>query len=201
MTPLRPLTSCLLAHASLLRRHASSTTATISTSPQLSRRRIKIFPPIPGPPTKDPIPHLTRAQLSVLDPAGTRTAQFSRRNNSAIRPGDIVYVRRKNGEPFSGVLIDIRRRGVDTAILLRDHLTKVGVEMWIKVFSPIVESVNLVQRRAKRSRRAKLYYMRFVIEFSPVLIWRVRWGGGEKKEKRGREEREGGEGCADILRE
>jgi ribosomal protein L19 len=158
MTPLRPLTSCL-------RRHASTIATPIKTAPYLPRRRIKIFPPIPAPPTKDPIPVLTKEQLSILDPTGARAAQFSRKNPSAIQPGDIVYVRRKNGEPFSGVLINIRRRGVDTAILLRDHLTKVGVEMWLKVFSPVIDSVNLVMRRPKRSRRAKLYYMRFVLTF------------------------------------
>ncbi|CAZ85225.1 unnamed protein product [Tuber melanosporum] len=129
-------------------------------NPTLPRRRIKIYPPPPRPPTTDPISALTAAQIKALDPDGSRTELFSRRNPQAIRPGDIVYVRRKNGEPFSGVLLNIRRRGVDTSILLRDQLTKLGVEMWLKIYSPIIDSINLVQRKEKMARRAKLYYMR-----------------------------------------
>ncbi|RPA94816.1 hypothetical protein L873DRAFT_1566441, partial [Choiromyces venosus 120613-1] len=138
-------------------------------NPTLPRRRIKIYPPVAAPPTRDPISALTASQIRTLDPSGTRAELFSRHNPQAIRPGDIVYVRRKNGEPFSGVLLDIRRRGVDTAILLRDHLTKLGVEMWLKVYSPIIDSINLVQRKEKMARRAKLYYMRYPKhDFGPV---------------------------------
>lgn len=36
--------------------------------------------------------------------------------------------------------------------------------MWVKVFSPGVESVEIVQRTEKRKRRARLYYMRYVLE-------------------------------------
>ena len=64
------------------------------------------------------------------------------------------------GEPFAGVCISIRKRGVDTAILLRNHLTRVGVEMWFKIYSPSVTGIEIVQRREKRARRARLYYMR-----------------------------------------
>jgi ribosomal protein L19 len=69
-------------------------------------------------------------------------------------------VRQRTGEPFAGVCINIRRRGVDTAILLRGQLTRVGVEMWFKVYSPLVEGIEVVQRAAKRARRARLTYMR-----------------------------------------
>jgi len=164
----RPLTT-------LLHRRAASTLSTTATytlrprihfatrpNPTLPRRRIKVHPPPPGPPTKDPISVLTAAQIKALDPSGSRAKLFSRSDPQAIRPGDIVYVRRKNGEPFSGVLLNIRRCGIDTSILLRDHLTKLGVEMWLKVYSPIIDSINLVQRKEKRARRAKLYYMRYV---------------------------------------
>jgi large subunit ribosomal protein L19 len=105
---------------------------------------------------------LTIKQLAVLDPTGARGKIFSRDNKDAIRVGDIVQVRRKNGEqPFAGVLLNIRRRGVDTGFLLRNQLTRVGVEMWFKLFSPSIEAIDLVQRRAKRSKRAKIYYMRY----------------------------------------
>ena len=74
--------------------------------------------------------------------------------------GDVLLVRTDGGEPFAGVCINIRRRGTATAILLRNHLTRVGVEMWYKVFSPAVTGIEVVQRREKRARRARLYYMR-----------------------------------------
>lgn len=32
--------------------------------------------------------------------------------------------------------------------------------MWIKVYSPNVEGIEIVQRKEKRARRARLYYMR-----------------------------------------
>lgn len=76
--------------------------------------------------------------------------------------GDILLVRLRNGDPFAGVCLTIRRRGVDTGILLRNQLTRVGVEMWFKIYSPNVEGIEVVQRRVKRARRARLYYMRYV---------------------------------------
>jgi large subunit ribosomal protein L19 len=66
----------------------------------------------------------------------------------------------KNGDPFAGVCINIRRRGVDTGILLRNQLMRVGVEMWYKIYSPNVEGIEVVQRKHKRARRARLTYMR-----------------------------------------
>jgi large subunit ribosomal protein L19 len=74
----------------------------------------------------------------------------------------VLLVRLKNGDPFAGVCLNIRRRGVDTGILLRNQLTRVGVEMWFKIYSPNVEGIEVVQRREKRARRARLYYMRYV---------------------------------------
>lgn len=71
-------------------------------------------------------------------------------------------MRLKSGDPFSGVVLNIRKRHsvIDTAVLLRNQLTRVGVEMWYKIYSPNVEGVEIVQRKEKRARRAKLYYMR-----------------------------------------
>ncbi len=36
----------------------------------------------------------------------------------------------------------------------------VGVEMWVKIYSPKVKSIEVVERAQKRARRARLYYMR-----------------------------------------
>ena len=41
-------------------------------------------------------------------------------------------------------------------------MTRVGVELWVKVYSPNVVGIEVVQRVVKRARRARLYYMRYV---------------------------------------
>lgn len=110
---------------------------------------------------KDPVSAITESQIAILDPTGERKALFDyRRNPRSVNVGDILRVTFKSGDPFSGVCLSIRSRGVDTTFLLRNQLTRVGVEMWIKVFSPNVQSVEIVQRTEKRKRRARLYYMR-----------------------------------------
>ena len=38
----------------------------------------------------------------------------------------------------------------------------IGVEMWVKIYSPNVMGVEVVRRAEKRARRARLYYMRYV---------------------------------------
>lgn len=111
---------------------------------------------------KDPVAAVSGRQMTVLDPTGERKALFDyRRSARSVKPGDIVRVTFKSGDPFSGVCLAIRLRGVDTSFLLRNQLTRVGVEMWIKAYSPNVEGVEIVQRTEKRKRRARLYYMRY----------------------------------------
>ncbi|KAL7626320.1 hypothetical protein AAE478_003092 [Parahypoxylon ruwenzoriense] len=100
-------------------------------------------------------------QQRRLDRNGARAALFSKANADAARPGDVLQVTtRKAGEPFAGVCLSIRRAGVDTAILLRNHVAKVPVEMWFKVYSPNITGIEIVWRRPKRVRRARLTYMR-----------------------------------------
>jgi large subunit ribosomal protein L19 len=125
-------------------------------------KKIRVIPAPPAIPLqyREPINCLTADQISVLDPTGARTHLFSKANPEAAKVGDILLVRLKTGDPFAGVCINIRRRGVDTGILLRNELTRVGVEMWYKIYSPNVEGIEVVQRREKRARRARLTYMR-----------------------------------------
>ncbi|PWY63765.1 mitochondrial ribosomal protein [Aspergillus eucalypticola CBS 122712] len=129
--------------------------------PNPERKERKIPPPPPAPQCKDPVNAVQEAQLAQLDPTGERRALFDyRRSPRSVKVGDILRVTFKNGDPFSGVCLSIRLRGIDTSFLLRNQLTRVGVEMSIKVFGPNVESVEIVQRAEKRKRRARLYYMR-----------------------------------------
>jgi large subunit ribosomal protein L19 len=85
---------------------------------------------------------------------------FDRKNPDGAKAGDILYVTFKTGEPFSGVILSVKSRGPHTTVLCRNQLTRVGVEMDIKVFSPLVQSMEVAQKALKRPRRARLYYMR-----------------------------------------
>ncbi|KAK3667243.1 hypothetical protein LTR22_001759 [Elasticomyces elasticus] len=127
-------------------------------------KKIPCVPP-PRSTTKacpDPISALTQAQISVLDPTGARTRLFSPTNKEKVNVGDILLIRLRTGDPVSGTVLNIRQRHqpIDTAVLLRNQLTRVGVEVWFKIYSPNVEGIEVVQRAIKRARRAKLYYMR-----------------------------------------
>ncbi|XWW96996.1 hypothetical protein V2A60_004976 [Cordyceps javanica] len=124
--------------------------------------RFQVYPELPTVRSnfKDPMPSLRQAQITLLDPTGARTRLFAKDQADAAKPGDVLMVSTKTGEPFSGVLIEIRRRGVDTAILLRGQMMKTSVESWFKVYSPTVTAINIIWRRPKRARRARLTYMR-----------------------------------------
>lgn len=125
-------------------------------------------PPAPSPsstlPTKippNPLPALHAAQIARQDPTGARTALFSKTNPDSARVGDVVLVtHRRRGEPFAGVLMSIRRAGIDTAIQLRNTLMRVGVEQWFKVYNKNVAGIEIVKRRTRRARRARLTYLR-----------------------------------------
>ncbi|KAK0711645.1 translation protein SH3-like domain-containing protein, partial [Lasiosphaeris hirsuta] len=108
----------------------------------------------------DPMPLLHADQIKKMDPTGARTALFAKTRNAA-RVGDVLMVtHRRGGEPFAGVCLSIRRAGIDTAILLRNHLSKIGVEMWYKIYNRNVAGIEIIKRRARRARRARLTYMR-----------------------------------------
>jgi len=132
----------------------------LKTNSKTVKKHIKVIAPPPALKYKEPLKDVNASQIALLDPAGARTNLFSKTNPEAAHVGDILLVRLKTGDPFAGVCINIRRRGVDTGILLRNELTRVGVEMWFKIYSPNVEGIEVVQRREKRARRARLTYMR-----------------------------------------
>ncbi|KAI0506771.1 translation protein SH3-like domain-containing protein [Xylaria bambusicola] len=127
-----------------------------------TRSAFAIYPRVPSSRKLVPAPleSYHAQQIRRLDPKGLRTQLFSKHNRDSVKPGDVLQVTTKRGEPFAGVCLSIRRAGVDTAILLRNHLTKIGVEMWYKIYSPNILGIEIVWRRPKRARRARLTYMR-----------------------------------------
>lgn len=75
----------------------------------------------------------------------------------------IVMVRIKEGnrtreQAFEGVVIAVRRRGLNSAFTVRKISHGVGVERVFQTHSPLVQSIT-VKRRGD-VRKAKLYYLR-----------------------------------------
>ncbi|KAI1393417.1 translation protein SH3-like domain-containing protein [Hypoxylon trugodes] len=136
-------------------------------SPKFKKSPFAIYPRVPSARKTHPaaLESYHAQQITRLDRTGARRALFNKSNVDSARVGDVLQVTTRrgagnSGEPFAGVLLSIRRAGVDTAILLRNHISKVSVEMWFKIFSPNVVGIEVVWRRPKRARRARLTYMR-----------------------------------------
>ncbi|MEB3273142.1 MAG: 50S ribosomal protein L19 [Prochlorothrix sp.] len=82
-----------------------------------------------------------------------------------IYPGDTVRVgvsikegNKERVQPYEGVVIAMRRQGLNTTITVRRIFQGVGVERVFLLHSPLVADIK-VMRRGK-VRRAKLYYLR-----------------------------------------
>ncbi len=80
-------------------------------------------------------------------------------------PGDtlLVQVRVREGtrerlQPFEGLVIAKRNRGINSAFTLRKISHGEGVERVFQTHSPLIESITL--KRRGDVRRAKLYYLR-----------------------------------------
>ncbi|RKP25730.1 translation protein SH3-like domain-containing protein [Syncephalis pseudoplumigaleata] len=108
---------------------------------------------------------VTAEQLERLDPTGEKRTLVSRRSRTHIQPGDVVmvesYTSRTKGTTtrFMGVCIGIYRRGIDTGLLVRNIIERVGVEFRFPVFSPMVKRIEIL-KRGEGYRRAKLFYLR-----------------------------------------
>ncbi|KAH7887949.1 hypothetical protein F5I97DRAFT_1935985 [Phlebopus sp. FC_14] len=90
---------------------------------------------------------------------------FSRKHPDRIRPGSVLTVTLGHAPGvFSGVLLSIRRRGLDSSLVLRNVVQRVGVEMQIFINSPHVKDIRVVQRaggtKANTFRKAKLFFLR-----------------------------------------
>ncbi|OQV06464.1 hypothetical protein CLAIMM_11026 [Cladophialophora immunda] len=109
---------------------------------------------------KDPIAIVDSRQLALLDPTGARAKLFDKTNKDRAKVGDILLATFTSGEPVSGVILSIKGSGPHTSVLLRNQLTGIGMEMQIKVHSPLVQSMEIAQRAPKRKRRARIYYLR-----------------------------------------
>jgi large subunit ribosomal protein L19 len=112
------------------------------------------------------------ALKAAYDTKGLLKTLFARRSPQRLRTGSVVSVQtytnasKTSAAPFAGVLMRVRRRGVDTAFTLRNVVQKTGVEMNFKVCSPMFKEIKVVRRAQGRKngvpdlRRARVNYLR-----------------------------------------
>ena len=86
-------------------------------------------------------------------------------NLPSISSGDTVAVQvkvkegnRERLQSFEGVVIAVRKRGLNSSFTVRKISHGEGVERVFQTHSPLIESIEVKRRGAVR--RAKLYYMR-----------------------------------------
>ncbi|CDO54218.1 similar to Saccharomyces cerevisiae YCR046C IMG1 Mitochondrial ribosomal protein of the large subunit [Geotrichum candidum] len=107
-----------------------------------------------------PLGIANKAELKRLDPDGWRGKLVQKGSESCLLPGDIVRVYKTDRTHFSGMVISIKRNGLATNFTLRNKVTGLGVESRYQLYSPTIQSIELVRRPVKMKRRAKLYYVR-----------------------------------------
>lgn len=132
------------------------------------------IPPVPATPPPAPL-LLGKGLMQYLaqtlpspDKQKLLTTYFSRRHPLRILPGSVLTVTLGHAPTtFSGVLMSVRRRGLDTSFVLRNVINRTGVEMQFFVSSPHLKTIKVLQRagggggkKGRRMRRAKLFYLR-----------------------------------------
>ncbi|KAJ3841550.1 translation protein SH3-like domain-containing protein [Lentinula raphanica] len=146
---------------------AMATTSQTATKPYPFSKTAIIHPePYVPPPAslvqgKGLMPHLQKT-LATPEKLDMLRAYFGRHSYRRILPGSIVSVTLEHAPfNFTGVVLAIRRRGIDTSMVLRNVIQRTGVEMQVFVNSPHVKTIKVVQKPPKgRMKRAKLYYLR-----------------------------------------
>ena len=83
----------------------------------------------------------------------------------SFRPGDtlVVSVRVQEGDrtrlqAFEGVVMNIKRAGLNSAFIVRKISSGIGVERTFQMHSPLIESIAV--KRKGDVRQATLYYLR-----------------------------------------
>ena len=108
--------------------------------------------------------------MDLLDPKKSRRALFDKSSKLCLPVGSVLEIETWDDYPanttfqsFSGHMIGVRRRGIDTAFRLRTVISRVGVEQVYRLFSPNIKAIRVLHRgaaRGKRYKRAKLYFTR-----------------------------------------
>ena len=69
-----------------------------------------------------------------------------------VKEGD-----RERTQPFEGVVIGIKNRGLNSAFTVRKISSGVGVERTFQTHSPLIKSIKV--KRKGKVRQSKLYYL------------------------------------------
>ncbi|KAG7880592.1 hypothetical protein KL905_002566 [Ogataea polymorpha] len=104
--------------------------------------------------------YIREAQYKKLDPSGEKRKLIDRSNPERLRSGDIVSVFYKNQKPVNGTIIMVKRSGIASAILLRNKITGLGVEVNVPIFNPNVMRIDILRRPASYRPRNRHYYIR-----------------------------------------
>ncbi len=102
---------------------------------------------------------------NIIEELEREQVEKTSRSLSDINPGDTVLVNvwvregnRERTQPFEGVVIAKRNRGLNSSFTVRKVSHGEGVERVFQLHSPLIESIA-VKRRGD-VRRAKLYFLR-----------------------------------------
>ena len=86
-------------------------------------------------------------------------------DNPSFRPGDTVVVSVKVQEgdrtrlqAFEGVVMNIKKAGLNSAFIVRKISSGIGVERTFQMHSPLIDSISV--KRKGDVRQATLYYLR-----------------------------------------
>lgn len=142
---------------------ASKTTTRSYQIPAKTVKSLKVYQPLPKKTFSERgnlINTIESDLLAKADTDGWKNALLDRKNESRLKPGDIVRVVKHDKSHFSGMVIGINRNGLATSILIRNKITGLGVENRFLLYSPTIQNVYVTRRPVKAKRRAKLYYVR-----------------------------------------
>lgn len=104
--------------------------------------------------------YLNKQLLEKYDPTGKRRALVDQKNG--LRSGDIIKVTYLDRTNVIGQILAIKRtvNNVGTNILIRNKMNKLGVEVRIPLFNPIIRNVELLYQPKKYLSRRKQFYIR-----------------------------------------
>ncbi|KAG7527292.1 hypothetical protein FFLO_07082 [Filobasidium floriforme] len=167
-TAVRGMATASEASSSKAQTYPFSAAVTFPTSPSTSNPTPKnLLHPKNG---KSVVEHVNAQLLEAYDPASLRKTLFSRRNPLRLKPGSVISVAsytdatKSTSTVFSGVLLGIGRKGIDTSFTLRNIVNRTGVEMKFKVHSPMIKKIEVIKeadgKGLKLARRAKVNYLR-----------------------------------------
>ena len=76
-----------------------------------------------------------------------------------MRSGNIIHVFKEHKRIFSGTLIAIKGKQINRSLQIYDDRNKIKVQRHFFVYDPTIRFEVEKNRRLRRTRRARLYYL------------------------------------------